>query len=234
MTDRKIPDRNDAEYYQHAGRLPFASRISGRARRAVYRDFIAACAPGPATVVLDLGVSLEVSFPEVNMLEQLYPHRARLVCAGLGDGAAVTAAYPGVRYVRVTPHQPLPFRDAEFPVAFCNAVLEHAGTRDQQAALVAELCRIAETVFLVVPNRWFPIEPHTGLPLIHWLPLRLFRHLLRPTPLRFWADPEHLNPLTARALARMIPAGRRAVISACGLGPAPFASNLAACIRRVG
>jgi len=234
VADRNIPDRTDAEYYQHAGRLPYAARISRRARRDVYRAFMAACAPGPATAVLDLGVSLAVASPEVNMLEQLYPHRSRLVCAGLGDGAAVTAAYPGVHYVRVEPHGPLPFRDGEFPVAYCNAVLEHAGTREQQAALVAELCRVADTVFLVVPNRWFPIEPHTGLPFLHWLPLPLFRRLLRPTPFRFWADPEHLNPLTARALARMMPAGRRAVITPCGLGPAPFASNLAACIRRVG
>ena len=37
--------------------------------------------------------------------------------------------------------------------------------------LIAECSRVAKRmVFLTTPNRWFPIEVHTALPLIHWLP----------------------------------------------------------------
>ena len=34
----------------------------------------------------------------------------------------------------------------------------------------AEALRVGRRVFLTTPNRWFPIEVHTRLPLVHWLP----------------------------------------------------------------
>jgi hypothetical protein len=134
MTEPQLPRTGDAVYYQHAGKLPFVTRISQRARLDVYQAFMDACHPGPDTTVLDVGVSLEVSSPESNTLEQHYPYRHRLVCAGIGDGAAVQAAYPGVTFVRIEPHQPLPFRDGEFAIAYCNAVVEHAGGDDRMIA----------------------------------------------------------------------------------------------------
>lgn len=222
----------DARYYRHASRLPFISRVSAKARRNAYRTFLAACRPGPTTTILDVGVSTFVEGPETNTLEREYPYRGRVTCAGIEDGAPVLAAYPGVAYVRLEPHRPLPFGDGAFDVAYCNAVIEHVGSRDRQAALVAELSRVAAEAFMVVPNRWFPIEPHTGLPFVHWLPNRAFRALLRPTPLRFWAEEEHLNPLTARSLAALAPADRSARIVYCGLGPRGFASNLALHLTR--
>jgi hypothetical protein len=35
---------------------------------------------------------------------------------------------------------------------------------------VAEAVRVSSRVFLTTPNRWFPVELHTRLPLVHWLP----------------------------------------------------------------
>ena len=45
-----------------------------------------------------------------------------------------------------------------------------AGGRDGQRQFVAELCRVAQRVFVTTPNRWFPLDPHTLLPFVHWLP----------------------------------------------------------------
>jgi hypothetical protein len=44
------------------------------------------------------------------------------------------------------------------------------GRRAEQVAFVQELCRVADRVFVTTPNRWFPVEVHTLLPLVHWLP----------------------------------------------------------------
>jgi hypothetical protein len=38
---------------------------------------------------------------------------------------------------------------------------------------VHELCRVSQRVFVTTPNRWFPLEVHTLLPVVHWLPRRL-------------------------------------------------------------
>jgi hypothetical protein len=45
--------------------------------------------------------------------------------------------------------------------------------------MVAECARVARKGFcLTTPNRWFPVEFHTQLPLLHWLPKAWFRLIL--------------------------------------------------------
>jgi hypothetical protein len=177
---------------------------------------------------LDVGVSLDVASPEANVLEQFYPHRQQLVCAGIGDGAEVQRAYPGVRFVEIMPHTRLPFADNEFDICYSNAVIEHVGSREQQRAFLAELCRVAKRSFVVAPNRLFPVEHHTALPLVHWLPLPWFRALLVRSPFAYWAHEAHLNPVTAGELKRLFPAGQPVQIHYVGIGWAGCKSNLVA------
>ena len=223
----------DELYYANSGGLNFARRISMRARTAIFRLFMEEMRPGPDTSVLDVGVYLDVGTSpgagcEVNVLEQLYPHRERLTCAGIGDGAAVRAAYPGVRFAELTPHAPLPFADGEFDVAYSNAVIEHVGSRAQQRAFLAEMCRVSRRVFVVAPNRLFPVEHHTCLPLVSYLPTRVFRALAARTRYAFWAEEANLNPLLACQLVALFPPGRPARVRHAGLGVGAFKSNLVA------
>ena len=60
--------------------------------------------------------------------------------------------------------------EGEFDVVHSNAVIEHVGGRERQLAFVREALRVGRRVFLTTPNRWFPVEVHTRLPLVHWLP----------------------------------------------------------------
>jgi len=55
-----------------------------------------------------------------------------------------------------------------------------------------------------------PIEVHTFLPLIHWLPKRLHRQILRHLGLSFWAAEANLNLLTRRELAGLVTEALRA------------------------
>jgi ubiquinone/menaquinone biosynthesis C-methylase UbiE len=75
---------------------------------------------------------------------------------------------------------PLPFWDNQFDVAHSSAVIEHVGSRKNQSDFLCELWRVARSgIFVTTPNRWFPVEFHTALPLVHWLPSASFRALLR-------------------------------------------------------
>ena len=81
------------------------------------------------------------------------------------------------------------------------------GARENQRRFVAELARVARrAVFITTPNRWFPIEFHTQLPLAHWLPKPLFRRLLGADAHGFFAREENLNLLGAGELRRRAPA----------------------------
>ncbi|HEY7495499.1 MAG TPA: hypothetical protein VIH59_30885, partial [Candidatus Tectomicrobia bacterium] len=50
----------------------------------------------------------------------------------------------------------------------------------------------------------FPIEVHTFLPVVHWLPKRLHRRLLKLLGHSFWASEANLNLLTRRALIQLV------------------------------
>jgi SAM-dependent methyltransferase len=104
-----------------------------------------------------------------NFFEAHYPWPERITAVGLADLPRFRHAFPSVRFV-VADGRRLPFADGEFDLGVSNAVVEHVGDAADQRAFVHELCRVARRVFVSTPNRWFPIEVHTLIPLVHWLP----------------------------------------------------------------
>jgi SAM-dependent methyltransferase len=203
----QVKDRVDSEsvYYRDSGTVPFASRVSLHVRRKMFRVFMELMRPRPEATVLDVGVTSDARYQESNYFEQMYPYPHHITCVGTEDGSHLAQRYPGLSYRQVQAGEPLPFHDAEFDVVFSNAVLEHVGSRAAQAAFVRELCRVGKSFFITTPNRWFPFEHHTGLPLLHYLPPSVFRALLRRTKYQHWAEESNLNILTARELAALFP-----------------------------
>src|SRR5881275_2373029 len=149
-----------------------ASRVSLWSRERKLRLFLELYRPGPETSVVDVGVT-NAPFgggSTDNFFEALYPWPERVTGVGHTELDRFAAAFPRVRAVRADGRD-LPFADGEFDVGFSNAVVEHvAGGRGGQRAFLHELCRVSRRVFVTTPNRWFPIEVHTLLPLVHWLP----------------------------------------------------------------
>lgn len=227
---------SDAVYYRDGLRLPLAKRLTLFARRRLYELFQRECAPDGATSIVDIGGSGEET-DEANILEKLHPYVGNITCAGIGDGAAILRAHPGIRFERIEPGMPLPFRDNQFDIAYSNAVLEHVGRRADRVAFLREALRVAKrAVFIAVPNRWFPVEHHTGLPLLHFWP-GLFRKMLRGTSYDYWSKPENLEFLDAGLIKNEWPDSTqfsppRVLWTGVYLGP--FSSNLAIVAKRNG
>ncbi|NJK34010.1 MAG: class I SAM-dependent methyltransferase [Oscillatoriales cyanobacterium SM2_2_1] len=64
----------------------------------------------------------------------------------------------------------LPFAEAAFDSVVSFAFIEYVGDRTAQHDSVQELCRVGKYVCITTPNSWYPIEFHTALPSVHWLP----------------------------------------------------------------
>lgn len=176
-----------------------ASRVSMRSRRRKLQLFLDLLQPSPETTVVDVGVT-DAPFgagSTDNFFEALYPWPERITAVGRTELDRFTAAFPQVRAVRADGRE-LPFADAEFDLAFSNAVVEHvAGGREGQRAFVHELCRVARRVFVTTPNRRFPLEVHTLLPFVHWLP--------KGPRDRILPFDDVLDPLSATDLAALFP-----------------------------
>ncbi len=72
----------------------------------------------------------------------------------------------------------MPFSDNEFDIVFSNSVIEHLGSKEDQAMLAEEIMRVGDKYWVQTPAYEFFIEPHYVAPFIHWLPKRYVRILV--------------------------------------------------------
>jgi SAM-dependent methyltransferase len=135
--------------------------------------FVEVMKPTAETTVVDVGVSDggygADAYGTANFFEALYPWPDHIVAVSTQHLTAFQQAFPRVTAVRADGRS-LPFRSGQFDIGFSNAVVEHLPDPASQRAFVHELCRVSHSVFVTTPNRWFPIDTHTLVPIAHWLP----------------------------------------------------------------
>lgn len=210
-------------------------KIATYQRRVMYREFLKRSGVEGKDTVLDVGATSDQTYTSSNYLEAWYPQKERITACGIDDASFLEGLYPGLRFVTANGLD-LPFRDGEFDVVHSSAVLEHVGAPANQVRLIRECARVArKAIFLTTPNRWFPVEFHTVLPLVHWLPKPAFRALMRRTGRGFFADEANLNLMGAGELSQAAGAalhgtGFAPVVATVALGGWP--SNLLLIAKR--
>jgi SAM-dependent methyltransferase len=214
----------DGQYYEVAKPSSLAERILIKARDQIYSDFISEIQPVPTEAILDVGIS-DVLTNGANFLERLYPYQESITACGLGEAQEFQSAFPKIRYVQIEPNRRLPFADKSFDVATSNAVLEHVGSRQNQLNFIAEMARVAKKVFISVPHRYFPVEHHTGFPLLHWMDAS-FTLACKLTGKSKWSREDELILMTGKKLRSLIPSGVKYRTGYTGIKIGPLSSNL--------
>jgi SAM-dependent methyltransferase len=176
-------------------RTRIAEGFSLRARAARWQLFERLMDPGVDSSILDVGCG----------------HAG---IATYGPELAVTgvdrSAYPGYasgrRHFVQADAAALPFPADAFDIAHSNSVIEHIVDPDDRRRYALEIRRVSRRYFVQTPNRWFPIEPHSLLPFVHWLPrtwgARLWRFGVAGDPF------EQTKLLDKRELAGLFPDAR--------------------------
>ena len=186
---KKTPNKQ----YNVAKPGSFPVRIAVKQRRRMFSIFVEKCEVNDNDAVLDVGVTSDQTYESSNYVEAWLSNKNRITAAGIDDAVFLEKKYPGLTFVKANGLD-LPFGDKSFDVVHSSAVLEHVGSFENQVQLIAECARVTrKSFFLTTPNRYFPVEFHTLLPLVHWLPKPWFRCLMRATGRDFFALESNLN-----------------------------------------
>ena len=86
-----------------------------------------------------------------------------------------------------------------------NATIEHVGNTLNQKKMLENIIKLTKKIFVITtPNKFYPIELHTKIPLIHWFPKSIYRKILKFLGLSFYADEKNLNLLSVNELKKML------------------------------
>ena len=181
------------------------TRFNIAGRRKFYDAFMDSMNPTAETTIIDVGVTPDQTADDSNFFEKWYPHTSQLTATSIEDASHLETTHPGLTFQR-TAGDSLPFEDGQFDIAFSTAVIEHVGDRDSQRRFLAELLRVSKRFFLTTPNRWYPVELHTYVPFVHWLPQHHHQRLLERLGKSDWATTENLNLLDAKDLLALFSA----------------------------
>ncbi len=218
------PVRDDV-YYEAVPAGGVAEQLFMAARDRIYTDFLARMKPTATSSIVDVGVS-DVLVGGANVLERKYPVQRNITACGLGEGIAFKRDFPEVRYVRIEPNVRLPFADNEFDIAMSNAVAEHLGSFENQVFFVGELARVAKQAYVVVPNRYFLVEHHTALPLLHYWD-KGFQLACSVLGKSQWADDSNLILMDRKKLWEIAArTTKSAAVGYTGLRFGPMSSNI--------
>ena len=86
-----------------------------------------------------------------------------------------------------------------------SATIEHVGDFNNQVAKVKNMILLSKKYIVIsTPNRFYPIEFHTKLPFLHWLPQKVFRSALLFLNMNYFADEKNLNLLSKSDLKKIL------------------------------
>lgn len=146
--------------------------------------------------VIDVGVTADQQHLGNNFFENLFPNPGKIIALSDQDASWMEKQYKGIKFI-FGDGRKMPFEDNTFDLVFSSAVIEHVGNFEQQCLFIQECYRVSRKhVFLTTPNRWYPIEFHTILPVIHWLPRNIHRSVLKFLGHNIFSQEQHLNLLS--------------------------------------
>ena len=201
-------------------------KIAAHQRRKMFGVFLSVTGIQQQDTVLELGATSDQTYSHSNYFELWYPYKNRITASGIDNAQFLEEMYPGLRFVPVDGRS-LPFADREFDYVHSSAVLEHVGSREKQVDFLREVWRVARKgIFITTPNRWFPVEFHTVMPFVHWLPIAAFQKLCKMRGLDIFATEDNLNLLSASDLRRLAEEAGLENFKVIGVTLAGWTSNL--------
>ena len=178
-------------------------KITLNARNDFFRIFISNNNYSKYKSVIDIGSTPSIDKEQNTFLENTKDNKF-ITCLSNQDCKILQKKYKNIKNVIIGDARNTMLENDSFEIAHSNATIEHVGSFENQITFVKELLRISkESVFIQTPNRLYPIDFHTILPFIHWLPKKIHRKILKFFKKDFYSKEENLNLLTIKELKKI-------------------------------
>ena len=178
------------------------NKIRLKSREKKWNQLLSFLKPSSTDTMLDVGVAnIDLSYVD-NFLIKNYPHRHNITAIGIGDLSKFRETYPNISTVSYD-GEIFPFSDDQFDIAHSNAVIEHVGPPDAQKLFLSEMVRVSKCGMITTPNKYFPIEMHSRVPLLHWLDKSKFDNCLRLIG-KDWASGDYMYLISENELRSLV------------------------------
>jgi transcription termination factor NusB len=171
-------------------------KIAKDARNQFFNIFKENTKYSKAKSIIDIGTTPSTDDVQ-NIILSKIKNNKNVTCLSNLNCKNIIKKYPNIKRIIIGDARNNNLRSNIFDIVHSNATIEHVGSNQNQLLFIRECVRISkEYVFIQTPNRFYPIDFHTILPFIHWLPKNIHRKILKIMGLNFYSLEKNLNLLS--------------------------------------
>lgn len=135
-----------------------------------------------------------------NILLHSFKNKNNITSLSNLDCSSLKKKFKKVKFIKGDARR-MKFKENSFDTVYSSATIEHVGSRSNQKKFVKECYRVSrKDIFITTPNKFYPIEFHTKIPFLHFLPPKIYRKILVFFGFSFFSKERNLNLLTIEDL----------------------------------
>jgi hypothetical protein len=157
----------------------------------------------PKKSIIDIGTTPNLDVIQNIIISKIKDNK-KITCLSNLNCKILLKKYPYIKKILMGDGCNNDLPNNSFDIVHSNATIEHVGSYKNQLLFIKECIRISKKyIFIQTPNRFYPIDFHTILPFIHWLPKNIHRKILNIIGLNFYSLEKNLNLLSESDLRNL-------------------------------
>jgi hypothetical protein len=195
------------ETYSESKKIKFINyvfeKIANNARNEFFKILKKNAKYSKKKSIIDIGTTPSLDNIQNIILSKIKDNK-KITCLSNLNCKILLKKYPNIQKILIGDGRNNKLPNNSFDIVHSNATIEHVGSYKNQLLFINECMRISKKyVFIQTPNRFYPIDFHTILPFIHWLPKNIHRIILNIIGLNFYSLEKNLNLLSENDLRNL-------------------------------
>jgi len=172
-------------------------------RKKIFKIFLKETNYSNKNSLLDIGTTPSTK-KEHNTILQQTTNNKNITCLSNLNCKILKKKFPNIKKFIISDGKKTNLKKSDYDIIHSSATIEHVGKIENQILFVKECLRLGKKyIFITTPNRYYPIDFHTKIPIIHWLPKKIHRNILKFFGLGFYSLEKNLNLLDKISLIKI-------------------------------